>query len=69
MTRYVVTIEPIRDPNDPAGIRRLRRLLKAMLRGYGIRCVSVGQGDEGRSTHTGSADELGVQKDIQGVTR
>lgn len=67
MTRYVVTIEPTADPTDPAGIRRLRRLLKAMLRAYGIRCVSVGQGDE--ESHKRGRDGLSVAQDVKGVTR
>ena len=40
---YTLILRPLPDHTgrDPDGILRLRRLLKAMLRGYGIRCLSV----------------------------
>ena len=38
-TQYLVTLTPI--DNDVPSEVRLRRLLKAMLRSYGLRCVSV----------------------------
>lgn len=56
--RFVITVEalPLEGTdgvNVPAEVR-LRRLLKAMLRGYGLRCVRVspdrGEGDESRET-------------------
>lgn len=41
MTRYTIVIEPLPDASDPQGVRRLRRLLKAMLRAFRLRCVKV----------------------------
>lgn len=38
---YVVTLEPVTGPFWAPPHRRLARLLKAMLRGYGFRCVSA----------------------------
>jgi hypothetical protein len=37
--RYVVTLEFKRLPSDPAGIRRLRGVLKRLLRSFGARCL------------------------------
>lgn len=38
---YLLTVRPLPDDSDPGGIRRLRRLLKAMVRSYGLRCVAI----------------------------
>ena len=38
-TAYVVTLRP--EPSDVPGEIRLRRLLKAALRVYGLRCVAI----------------------------
>ncbi len=36
-------LRPLPDePGGPDATQRLRRLLKAMLRGYGYRCLSIG---------------------------
>jgi hypothetical protein len=45
-TDYRVTLRPL--PNGPPPPIRLWRFLKAALRGYGLRCVSV---EEVPSTH------------------
>jgi hypothetical protein len=37
----------LRAPRDSSGIRKLRFLLKRLLRGYGLRCLSV---EEEKST-------------------
>ena len=37
--RFTIVVEAV--PADVPAVIRLRRLLKAMLRGYGLRCVSV----------------------------
>ena len=38
---YTLTIRPLPDASDPGGIRRLRRALKALRRGYGLQCVRI----------------------------
>jgi len=38
---YKLILRPLPDRTDPAGVRRLRRALKRLLRGYGLRCVEV----------------------------
>lgn len=36
--RYTLTLRPLPDKSDPAGVRRLRAALKALLRSYRLRC-------------------------------
>lgn len=48
MTRYTLIIEPLPDASDPAGIRRLRRLLKVMLRAFRLRVVRVERQEHGK---------------------
>ncbi|XZE45161.1 hypothetical protein SH467x_000367 [Pirellulaceae bacterium SH467] len=33
-------------PNEPDGWQRLRRLLKCLLRSYGLKCIGIKRGDE-----------------------
>ena len=40
-TRYNLTLEAAPEPSDPDGSRRLRMGLKALLRRFGLRCVSA----------------------------
>ena len=49
---YILKLRPLPDATDPAGIRRLRRLLKAALRVYGLRCVGCVEVAEGEVTKT-----------------
>jgi hypothetical protein len=37
--RFTLVIESV--PHEVPVVNRLRRLLKAMLRGYGLRCVAI----------------------------
>jgi len=39
--RYKLILQPTPDRSDPDGVRRLRRALKRLLRGYGLRCVEI----------------------------
>lgn len=39
--RFTLTIQDAGDPRQVPAAPRLRRLLKAMLRGYGIRCLDI----------------------------
>lgn len=39
--RFTLTIQDAGDPNRVPVAPRLRRLLKAMLRGYGLRCTDI----------------------------
>jgi hypothetical protein len=39
--RFTLTIQDAGDRNSVPVAPRLRRLLKSMLRGYGIRCVDI----------------------------
>ena len=39
--RFIVTLQAPPWASDAAGIRQLRRLLKKLGRGYGLRCVAV----------------------------
>ena len=32
-------------PNEPNGFQRLRRLLKCLLRSYGLRCIDIKEQD------------------------
>lgn len=41
MTEFTLTLEPLPDPSDPSGYRRLRKALKALLRSFGLRCVDA----------------------------
>jgi hypothetical protein len=38
---YKLTLRPEPDKSDPAGIRRLRRALKCLLRSFGLRCTDI----------------------------
>jgi len=38
---FRLVVRPLPQRDDPDGTKRLRRLLKAMLRGYGLRCVRI----------------------------
>ncbi|MGI8980467.1 MAG: hypothetical protein ACR2FY_14665 [Pirellulaceae bacterium] len=38
---YILTVTPLPDDSDPGGIRRLRRLLKAMVRSWRLRCTAI----------------------------
>jgi hypothetical protein len=38
---FKITLRPEPDKSDPAGIRRLRRALKCLLRSFGLRCVDI----------------------------
>lgn len=38
---YKLTLRPLPDKSDPAGIRRLRRALKCLLRSFGLQCVDI----------------------------
>lgn len=40
--RFVVELEALPHEWDHDGTRRMKRLLKAALRGYGMKCVSIG---------------------------
>lgn len=40
-TEFNLTLQPLPDPSDPSGYRRLRKALKALLRSYGLRCVDA----------------------------
>jgi hypothetical protein len=39
--RFHLTLEVLPDPTDPGGYRRLRAMLKACLRCWRLRCVSL----------------------------
>jgi hypothetical protein len=39
--RYQLTLQPLPDPLDPAGIKRLRSGLKHLLRSCRLKCVSA----------------------------
>jgi hypothetical protein len=43
---YTVVVQPINAPGTAPAVVRLRRWLKSGLRGYGLRCTSVVQGDD-----------------------
>jgi hypothetical protein len=36
------------EPNTPGGYQRLRKALKVLLRGYGLRCISIQPGSDTR---------------------
>ncbi len=38
---YQLTIRPLPDQSDPAGIRRLRRALKCLLRSFGLQVTDI----------------------------
>jgi hypothetical protein len=38
---YKLTIRPLQDKSDPAGIRRLRRAIKCLLRSFGLRVTDI----------------------------
>lgn len=42
---FRLVVRPLPRRDDPDGTQRLRRLLKAMLRGYGLRCVRIEPAD------------------------
>lgn len=56
--RFVIVVEAI--PGDVPAVIRLRRLLKTMLRGFGLRCVSVVQARETDSATAPPAQEIGA---------
>jgi hypothetical protein len=39
--RETIYVLKLKAPRDNSGIRKLRFLLKRLLRGYGLRCLSV----------------------------
>ena len=41
--RYTLTLEADARPNDTEGTMRLKRLLKALLRSYALKCVEVSE--------------------------
>lgn len=45
--KYVIVVEALPAPAPPE--RRLARLLKALLRGYGFRCLEVREAEASRS--------------------
>lgn len=40
---YRLTLRPLPDKSDPAGIRRLRRALKCLLRSFGLQCIDISE--------------------------
>lgn len=38
---YQLTVRPLPDQSDPAGIRRLRRALKCLLRSFGLQVTDI----------------------------
>lgn len=36
-----LVLRPAKDPDDPGGVRAMRRLLKTILRAHGIRCCRI----------------------------
>lgn len=50
---YTVVLRAVPQADDPQGLRRLRHALKALLRSFGLRCLSVApynaQDDAGRT--------------------
>ena len=42
---FHLVVRPLPQRDDPDGTHRLRRLLRAMLRGYGLRCVRIEPAD------------------------
>lgn len=70
---YKLTLRPEPDPTDPDGIRRLRALLKAALRSYGLKCIEVApEGPPGTDRQAGtgwralSAVVAGILRDGEG---
>lgn len=41
MTEFNLRLQPLPDPSDPSGYRRLRKALKALLRTFRLRCVDA----------------------------
>lgn len=39
--KYQLTVRPLPDRSDPAGIRRLRRALKCLLRTFGLQVTDI----------------------------
>jgi hypothetical protein len=44
---YRLTLRPLPDKSDPAGIRRLRRALKCLLRSFGLQCIDISETQDG----------------------
>jgi hypothetical protein len=53
---YELRLRPLPDPGDPAGYRRVRALLKRMLRGYGLRVVSIRPGNGKQASNNDGGD-------------
>jgi hypothetical protein len=53
-TEFKLTLRPEPDKSDPAGIRRLRRALKCLLRSFGLRCVDIQESGNESSQQEGS---------------
>ena len=51
---YIIAVTPEPSARIPDAVA-LRRLLKVLLRSYGMRCTSVTQGDQTAATVTASA--------------
>ncbi len=39
--KFNITLEPLPDPSDPSGYRRLRQALKVLLRKFRLRCIDA----------------------------
>lgn len=50
---YILRLRPEPDSTDPDGIRRLRALLKAALRSYGMKCIEVAPAQPGTDGQQG----------------